>query len=195
MLFPEFFVFSQVLEINPSVERTGKYVFDKVAEAVVSHQVQKGFKKLKQNQQDLLDAAKGTKQLTRFFAGSEKKVKNIEKNETLTKEKITKTDAMSLVLFEQVSFTRSAIVFTTFSWKCFQNTNCESSVFSHLNIRKYEAVVSCWRRSFSGKYQMHDKAAVRLFSILNKVTGQRLNHNRALRTLSNIYDGAFCKNS
>ena len=116
MLFPEFFVFSQVLEINPSVERTGKYVFDKVAEAVVSHQVQKGFKKLKQNQQDLLDAAKGTKQLTRFFAGSEKKVKNIEKNETLTKEKITKTDAMSLVLFEQVSFTRSAVVFTTFSW-------------------------------------------------------------------------------
>ena len=106
--------FSQVLEINPSVERTGKYVFDKVAEAVVSHQVQKGFKKLKQNQQDLLDAAKGTKQLTRFFAGSEKKVKNIEKNETLTKEEITQIDAMSLILFEQVSFIRSVIALTTY---------------------------------------------------------------------------------
>ena len=112
MLIPKF-CFSQVLEINPSVERTGKYVFDKVAEAVVSHQVQKGFKKLKQNQQDLLDTAKGTKQLTRFFAGSEKKVKNIEKNETLSKEKVTKIDAMSLVLFEQVSVILSAIVFTT----------------------------------------------------------------------------------
>ena len=88
-----------MLEINSSSVRTGKDIFDKVSEAVVSHQVQKGFKKHKQN--ELLDAAKGSKQLTSFFTGSEKKIKNNEK-ENVTE--VTKIDAMSLVLFEQVIF-------------------------------------------------------------------------------------------
>ena len=84
----------EVLELNPTVCRTGKYVFDTVAEAVVSHQVQKSMKNKRKHQQ-LQDAAKGSKQLNKFFS--------CNKDDASTEENLT-VDAMSLVLLEQVFF-------------------------------------------------------------------------------------------
>lgn len=77
----------KIHELNPSVNRTGKYIFDQVSEAVVSHQVQKGLKKKLHN--DLKEAAQGSKHMKSFFASKD------NENDR------TSVDAMSLVLFEQ----------------------------------------------------------------------------------------------
>ena len=90
-----------MLELNPSINRSGKRIFDQVSEAVVSHQVRKGIRK--QNlltSEDLKGAEKGSKCLTSFFTAN----KNTEKttNEKSFVKSSTTIDAMSLVLFEQV---------------------------------------------------------------------------------------------
>lgn len=84
----------QVLELNPNMYRTGKRVYDLVSEAVVSHQVRKGIKNKHGHAQT------NGRDVSSFF----KSDKVERKEENLKKEKKDMTqDAMSLVLFEQVS--------------------------------------------------------------------------------------------
>ena len=71
------------MELNPSMTRTGKNIFDSVSEAVISHQV-------KSNK----------KNLSNFFTGAGSKT---QANGKSVKKRNTTADMMSLVLFEQVT--------------------------------------------------------------------------------------------
>lgn len=89
----------KVLELNPSMYRTGKQIFDQVSEAVVSHQVNKLSDASEENSQD------GTVKKDFFMPKKEKVVAKKEtplKTRTDTNVASTGVKAMSLVLFEQV---------------------------------------------------------------------------------------------
>ncbi|XP_057310391.1 uncharacterized protein LOC130648372 isoform X2 [Hydractinia symbiolongicarpus] len=79
----------KVLELNPSMYRTGKKVYDQVIEAVVSHQVGKGIQKKAVQEDDV----KGSQSMTKFFGKGKQEEKKAPVNDA---------DVMSLVLFEQV---------------------------------------------------------------------------------------------
>eukprot|EP00111_Clytia_hemisphaerica_P023792 TCONS_00070111-protein len=73
----------KILELNPSIYRTGKNVFDLVSEAVASHQIQKSRKKS--------SALESTGSFGNFF----------NKDRKLEKKPISHQDTMSLILVEQ----------------------------------------------------------------------------------------------
>lgn len=79
----------KVLELNPSMYRTGKKIYDQVIEAVVSHQVGKGIQKKAVQEDDV----KGSQSMTNFFGKGKQEEKKAPVNDA---------DVMSLVLFEQV---------------------------------------------------------------------------------------------
>ena len=94
----------KVLELNPSIYRTGKQVLDKVAEAVVSHQVNKVINK---NVVSKLpgDSITELKRMNFFQSKKESETKNdvlepvkFSSDSTFSS---TSVDAMSLILFEQ----------------------------------------------------------------------------------------------